>query len=143
MTIKNKIRGKQNQRTGQMAEEVARVFLEHLGFLHVEPMETGWTLRFRNKKIIGGFAREKTSGDFHAMEPGTSRYTHIEVKNRQSDRLPWSVFKKHQVDKLNAKSIDGAICLVIWVRLPLDVKSIVWPIPGFKPRTSIKWEDIK
>ena len=143
INIKNRIRGKQNKKTGQRGEEIAERFLKTLGFLHIEPMETGWTIQWRNGKPYNAFPKKKVSGDFHAMEPGTARYVHVETKTRQADRLPWSAFESHQTDKMNQKAKDGALVLVVWVRSPVEIKCVQWPVVGFGPRKSIRWENIK
>jgi len=129
-------------KTGKRSEKLAERYLKSLGLLHVEPIETGWVILRSGNRIKSAFPKKKVSGDFIAMEPETARLVHIEVKHRQADRLPWSVFEDHQIEKMNAKTEDGALCLVLWVR-GMEIKSLRWPIPGFGPRKSIKWEKIK
>jgi penicillin-binding protein-related factor A (putative recombinase) len=143
MNLKNRIKGKRSQKTGQKGEDFAADHLRRLGLLHVEPIETGYTVLYgQGGRVIDAFPKKKVSGDFTAMDKN-GRYVHIEVKVHPGDRLIFSRLKKHQVEAMDNKTRDKAICLLVWVRSRFEIKAMIWPIKGFEPGKSLKWEEIR
>jgi len=64
----------------------------------------------------------------------------VEVKSRDRDTLRWSDFKAHQIEALDKKTKAGARCMVLWVK-NMEIKAFKWPIEGFKPGASLRWEE--
>lgn len=54
----------------------------------------------------------------------------IEIKTRDSDTelLNYSIFAKHQIERLNRWTYEGALCLVAWVRLrpSVEIRFMRW-----------------
>jgi len=139
MKTANRIRGKQNQRAGEWAQQMTERMLWSLGFKCVEPIETGFYNVFGPGKPR---PKKKVSGDFSAIGEN-GRAVHCEVKHRDKDVLLHSALEKHQVETLDAKTKYGALCLLAWVRSPVEMKILRWPIPGFEKNSSLRWENIK
>ncbi len=142
--FQQKVRGRVNKRNGDWGEELAAEALRRLGFLCVEPIQTGFQIVRSGERITGAFPLEKVSGDIKAIAPG-GRAVHCEVKCTGKDaNLIWSVFtrkrKDHQIKALNATVAAGGIGLVVWVKSPIDVCVLQWPIPGFCPGKGLSWE---
>ena len=141
-------RSRRNVKRGYKSQDVAEKYLRKIGFLFVEPIETGWVIirkydsRTKKNKIVHAFPKKKVSGDFTCVERGTGRAIHIEVKS-MPDKLLWSNFEPHQIEALNEKSKENVLCFVAWVRSPVEVKLLQWPIFGFKKGKSVKWEDVR
>ncbi len=139
---------RRNAKRGNKTEEIAGRYLKSLGFLFVEPIERAWIIirkydpKRKKSRITGAVPKKKVSGDFTAIEPGTGRYVHIEVKSMH-DKIMWSNLEPHQIEALNDKHKAGALCLLVWVRSPIEIKAMEWPVFGFGPRKSVKWDDIK
>lgn len=86
------------------------------------------------KKVIGDIFAVRGA---HIENPDGTLSKHllgravvIEVKTRDSDteRLVYSVFAKHQVERLNLWTATGALCLVAWVRLhpTVEIRFLRW-----------------
>ncbi len=142
MTLKNRIKGKQNYNTGQFGEQMAERLLLSLGFKCVEKIETGWYIKWINGKVVSAKPRNRVSGDFTAIGD-LGQYVHVEVKVRDRDSLLHSDLEAHQSEAMDEKTGYGALCLLIWVRSPTEIKILRWPVPGFKKNTSVKWDQIK
>ena len=144
----NRLRGKQNQKAGEFAQQMTERMLWSLGFKCIEPIETGWTVKRRfNPKtgktvIYSAYPKKKVSGDFTAVGKG-GQAIHVEVKQRDEDILIHSALEDHQVAAMDEKTSYGVLCLLSWVRSPVEMKILRWPIPGFKKGSSLKWKDIR
>lgn len=141
MNIEARLRGKFNAKRGMATEQIAEIWLLQNGYACVEPIETPWRIHRRGGRIVGATPKKYVSGDFTAIDPYTGRHVHVEVKSRKTGVLKWSDFKEHQILALNRKAEAGAECLVIWVKSPAEIRVYEWPIEGFGPGTSLKWED--
>jgi hypothetical protein len=131
-------RNKANRRQGEQGEDIARMQLALLGVRRLEKIEVGWkVLRDDDGHIVGAFPMEKVSGDFKGILPGGTA-VHVEVKSRgRSDRLRHSDLKAHQIEALDEHvSFDG-LGLVCWVTAYGECLVMRWPIPGFRPHTSL------
>jgi len=142
MKIANRIRGKQNAKTGIFGEAMAERWLWSQGFKCVSSIETGWRIRRVNGKIVGAKQKVKVAGDFTAMTK-TGRFVFAEVKVRGSGKLLFSDLEKHQVEALDERVKYGALCLLIWIMSPTELKALQWPIAGFKKNNSLRWDNIK
>lgn len=81
------------------------------------------------KKVIGDiFAVRGAFVDGPPMAAKLGRAVVIEVKTHDVDRLKFSIFAKHQVDRLNQWTYEGALCMVAWVRLrpSIEVRFMRW-----------------
>lgn len=142
MNLKNRIKGKQNQRQGVWAEQMAERMLWSLGFKCIEPVETGWLIKWINKKVVSAKPKAKVGGDFTAIGKG-GQAVYCEVKTHGGDVLVHSTLKPHQAERMDAKAKAGALCLLIWVKGPTEAHVLEWPVKGFVKGTSIRWEDIR
>lgn len=141
MKVENRIKGSKNTRRGEQTEKAAALWLKRAGFLEVEKIETPWRVIRRGGRIVGATPKKQVSGDFTAIHPESGQYVHVEVKSRDRDRLHWSDFEKHQIDALDRKAKAGALGVILWVRSPVEIKWWVWPVEGFGPGKSLKWEE--
>lgn len=140
MNIQAQIRGRQSAKRGMATEHIAELWLMQQGYACVERIETPWRIHRSGGKIVRATPKARVSGDFTAIEPYTGRHVHVEVKSRKADVLKWSDFEEHQISALNRKAEAGASCLVIWVKSLSEIRVYEWPIPGFGPGKSLKWE---
>jgi len=90
----------------------------------------------RGKRVF----KAKVAGDIRAIVPGTGQSVLAEVKTVEKDRLYFSKLRKHQVANLDIHTGFGGLSLLVWITYG-KVFTMQWPIPGFKPRTSIRFED--
>lgn len=133
-----------NRKKGAKAEHIAALALERAGFMCIEPIETGWTIirKYNPAKkesvIVSAFPKKKVSGDLKAIEKGTGRAVHVEVK-AYPNNLRYSVLADHQIDALNRVVAAGAIGILAWVR-GFECRLYQWPIPGYCKGKSLKWE---
>lgn len=135
--------GKANQERGQQAEDIARLQLQLLGVARLEKIEVGWRVLWVDGRIVKAFPLEKVSGDFKGMLPGGTA-VHVEVKSRSrsrsrvsTERLRYSDVKPHQVEALNEHVELGGLGLLCWVTAAGECLVLSWPIPGFRPRSSL------
>ena len=142
MKLKNRIQGKQNQRVGVWAENMAERWLYSQGFHCIERIRTGWRIKWINGKVVSAKPKEKVSGDFNCIGKN-GQYIHVEVKQRGSGKLFFSDLEEHQVEAMDERVKYGALVLLIWVQSPTELKALQWPIDGLKPGKSILWEQIK
>jgi len=139
MKTDNRIRGQENTKRGQATEQLAELWLQQAGYVCIERIETPWRIHRRNGKVVSATPKKQVSGDFTAIDSSNGRYVHVEVKSRDRNTLRWSDFEGHQIDALNRKAEAGAVCLILWVK-GKQVKKYAWPIEGFSPGKSLKWE---
>ena len=134
-----------NRKRGAKAEDIAAAALAAAGYVCIEPIETGWVIirKYnpvkRETVIVSAFPKKQVSGDLKAIEPGTGRAVHVEVKSRE-DKLLYSSLEHHQVDALRKIVDAGGIGIVAWVN-GCDCRLYQWPIDGFGPGKSLKWGD--
>jgi hypothetical protein len=83
----------------------------------------------------------KVQGDIRAVVPGTGQSVLAEVKTVKGDRLVFSKLRPHQVTALTEHAAIGGLSLLIWVTDYGNVYVLKWPIPGFRPRTSLKYAE--
>ena len=138
----NRIKGKQNQKAGAFAEQFAERWLYSQGFHCIERIQTGWYIKWINGKVVSAKPRAKVSGDFVAIGKN-GQAVHVEIKMRGGDVLIHSDLENHQVEAMDEKTKHGALCLLLWVRSPTELKALQWPIAGFKKNSSLRWENIK
>lgn len=125
---------------GKRGEQIALSHLTSIGLLRGEIVETPYVVIARkteNSQWVKIRRSKKVTGDIHGHN---SVGTHVlaEVKSG-GERFLYSTMTKHgdhQVYNLN-KQAETAIALVVWVRDEYELYVLQWPIPGFKPRTSI------
>ncbi len=135
-------RGRTAQKVGAGAQAVVHQRLVAAGYLHVCPIETGWSVRRAfnartgTSKIVGATPVRKVAGDFRAVQSGTGRSVLCETKWRP-DVLEWSDLETHQVANLNEHLAAGGISLLAWVSRA-GATLYTWPVPGFGPGTSLK-----
>ncbi len=137
--------GKLRRQRGETGQALALHALGVLGFLCVEPIETGWKVLWGppNPKRGGkraprdAFPMEKVAADFFAVGPG-GRSVRIEAK-AGDDKLSLSAFKPHQPHKLTAHIRAGGLSFVAWVHGG-DVALLAWPIPGLEKGSPLSWE---
>lgn len=138
-------RGKRNMARGTTGQEVIGWRLRALGLLMVERVHTPWRVQRTPAKngqpsrITGATQMEKVSGDWRAVMPG-GKSVLVEVK--AVDHLTFSEFADHQVKALNDHLAAGGLSLIGWVFTGGDAV-LVWPVPGFVPRTSLAIETAK
>jgi hypothetical protein len=142
MKLKNRIQGKQNQKQGHFGEQYAERWLYSQRFKCIEPVETGWRVKFINGKVVSAHPKAKVGGDFTCIGLG-GQAVYVEVKTEGGDRLVHSKLEEHQAERMDAKTKAGALCLLIWVKSPTELKALQWPIPNFVKGSSLKWEDIR
>ena len=150
MNPSNRLRGKQNQKAGEFAQQMTERMLWSLGFKCIEPIETGWRIKWEYvekngktfRKVVDAKEKNKVSGDFTAVGKN-GRAVHCEVKHRDKDVLVHSALEDHQVEAMDEKTSYGVLCLLSWVRSPVEMKILRWPIPNFVKGSSLKWEDIR
>ena len=140
MNIEARLRGKFNSKRGMVTEVIAERWLLQNGFECVERIETPWRIHRRGGKIVGATPKKQVSGDFTAIDPRSGKHVHVEVKSRNRDTLWWSDFEEHQISALNRKAEAGAICMILWVKSPTEIRIYSWPVEGFGPGKSLKWE---
>ena len=132
-----------NRKKGSKAEDIVAHALEAAGYLCIEPIETGWTIIRKydpvkkQSVIVSAFPKKKVSGDIKAIEPGTGRAVHVEVKARP-DNLVYSALEDHQVKALDRVVAAGGVGILAWVR-GLECRLYRWPVAGFGPGKSLKW----
>ena len=103
-----------NRKKGAKAEDVAAEALRAAGYACVEPIETGWTIirKYNPVKktsvIASAFPKKKVSGDIKAIQPGSGRMVHVEVKSYLGN-LAFSVLADHQVEALDRVNNYGEI----------------------------------
>jgi len=135
--------GRRSQRAGDIGETIAEMTLRMKGLKLVADMPTPFKVVarkvFRNTEWVRIIYSAKVQGDIRAVVPG-GRSVLAEVKAHENDRLIYSKLKYHQVDALTRHHEEGGLSLLVWITYG-NVFTMLWPIPGFKPRTSIKMED--
>lgn len=130
---------KRSQAVGETGENMVHRTLIDCGFRLVEKVNTPWKVIWANKRVVSAFPVKKVSGDFRAVGPG-GRSVLVEVKYREEGNLRFSDFQPHQHAALNEHADATAITMVAWVR-GAEIKFYDWPIPGFGPGKSLKWEN--
>lgn len=132
-----------NRKRGAKAEDIAAEALAAAGYVCIEPIETGWTIirkynpATKKSVIASAFPKKTVSGDLKAIEPGTGRAVHVEVKSRE-DKLIYSDLENHQVAALKNVVDAGGIGLLAWVN-GCQCRLYKWPVSGFGPGKALKW----
>jgi hypothetical protein len=129
------------QHIGKSGEQLARMYLEHLGIRQIERIGTPVTVTRspRTGKISGAFFGEPCAADFRGVVPHyelpsglyVGQSVMAEVKTVEHN-LRWSDFQLHQPGKLSEHAELGGLSLVCWVH-STGVYILQWPIPGFTP----------
>lgn len=134
----NAARGRRNKKAGEAAQTVFEWRLRALGIRMVEAIHTPWKIVRHpvTRKIVNAIQMEKVSGDYRGILAG-GRSVLVEVKRR--DHLVFSAFEGHQVRALDEHHQAGGLSLIGW-QWPGGDSLMVWPIPGFVPRTSLSIE---
>jgi hypothetical protein len=135
-TLERRARGRRNRCDGEQAQLITMEFMSQLGYLCIERIETGFTLKRKDGQIVGAFPSAKVSGDVRAIGPrGVT--IHCECKYRPADRLKWSDFEEHQLEHLEAVTKAGGWAFVSWVTslYPARLYWLQWPFPLRKGRT--------
>ena len=128
-------------KSGAKAEEVAERALKSAGFVCIEKIETGWTVQWRDGRVVSAFPKKKVCGDFWAVERGTGRAVRVEVKSTQSETLSLSALGTHQQESLDNIVAAGGVGLLIWVR-GYECIAYKWPIKDFKKGSPLKWPTV-
>ena len=133
----NQLRGKANKKAGESAELIAIKALRTLGFKCVEKIETGFTLKRMNGKIVGAFPCKAVSGDIRAIgHAGKAIY--CECKYRPL-KLKWSDFEQHQLKAMQDVTEAGGVAFVAWVAClnPERIYLLQWPFNLLKKGRAI------
>ena len=134
--------GFKNKKVGDFTESLVQAALNRLGFVLVEKVNTPWCPVRQGGRIVSAFVKDKVSGDFRAVEPGTGRSVLVESKASDTDTLPWSRFEPHQVIALNQHHMANGLSMIAWVRQGV-VHLIEWPVPGFQHGKSLLFGSIE
>jgi hypothetical protein len=135
-------RNRANARKGNVTEHQVARLMAAMGFLHVEPIERAWSVKWQDGKIRGAIPRAKVSGDITAVCPGgAGRAVHVEVKAPKQPRLSIADFRGHQIQIMDEKAASGVLVLVAWVHLPHGVALLPWPVAKLAPRRPISWQE--
>lgn len=131
-------RGRASQGLGEAGEAICRAIMARHGIQRIERIHTGWKVLWgvENGKRVPkeAFPIEKVSGDFIGMMNGLKVL--VECKATDGDRIEFSRLASHQVMALDdTVRLQGLAMLFVLIGgLPSLLK---WPIPGFKPGTSL------
>lgn len=144
--VERSIRGRRNAKAGNRSEEIVCSLLRQTGFVMVEPINRAWIIHRSGGRITGASPAKKVSGDISAMTIDGKKVL-AEVKTRQDGddgaKLLFSAIEKHQAEALDTVHRFRGVALLVWYRNPYEIAVMRWPIPGFKPRTSLRWDDAK
>ena len=128
---------KRRRANGEFSQNLVHQELRRRGYKLVEPVFSPWRVIRSGNRIVNAFPLTKVSGDFRAVGSG-GRSVLVEVKGREEGNLSFSVFAPHQRAALDEHADAGGLTLIAWVR-DIGIRWFEWPIPGFKPGTSLKW----
>lgn len=140
--------GKHSQQLGKTGEEAAEWYLYNAGFRDIEKIATPMV----KTKKKGWVHSKKSSVDFIACMPQPGciypyAAARIEVKYYEGDKLPHSVMKPHQVEKLMSWKDKKLPVFVLWVHrfIGSQIECFLFEYPNFYFSTgnSISLEDAK
>ena len=133
--------GRKTQKRGADGEKIADAALAEYGvkmirkvgkdvsIIPIDPRKAIYRVHF-----VG-----KLEGDRRGII-GNGRSVLVEVKNISGDRLTYSEVKPHQHAALQEHHDLGGLSLLVWVHNK-EARVYEYPIEGYKPRTSLKWEE--
>lgn len=128
-------RGKARQRQGAGSEDHVRRVLEAMGVVYIRRIKTYFAR--------GGRYAIKAEADFRGISK-LGRYTLIEAKDIEGDRLQHSRIADHQRDNLDDVAEAGGVAYLAITHgkgRNKETAVLSWPVPGFKKGKSIMWED--
>jgi len=133
--VTNRIRGKRNQITGEIAQNVVKLRLLSSGYRCVFPVSTP-------KKIIRGktYYCAKVAGDFFALDR-FGRGVLVEVKCRKGEALRRSDFEPHQHQKLKEWGDAQGLALVAWVNPEKLERAVFFSHSLFFSSASVTWPE--
>lgn len=123
-----RVRCRRSQRDGQQTEDVVILHMRATGFRCVEPVETGWRIRWRDGKVIDAKPRAKVACDITAVAPlggaCDGRSVRVEVKSRP-ETLSFTDLETHQRARLKDHFDAGGISLIAW-KHERGISLILW-----------------
>jgi penicillin-binding protein-related factor A (putative recombinase) len=141
-TQRKRNKGRKAQKKGASGEKIADAALveygvkfiktvgKHVNLIPIDPRKGIYRVQFIGKLV----------GDRTGIADG-GRSVLVEVKNYSSKTLPYSALEKHQHAALMEHHSLGGLSLLVWVH-DGEARVYEYPIDGYVPRSSLKWEAI-
>lgn len=138
MALSASDRGRASQGLGEAGEAICRAIMARHGIKQIERVHTGWKVLWgiENGRRVPkeAFPIEKVSGDFIGMMNGLKVL--VECKTTDSDRIEFSRLAPHQVMALD-QTVQNEGVSMLFVLIGGQASLLRWPVPGFKPGTSL------